>query len=104
MTTFGELTQDQISRNNAGIRIPYHVINFLPIVKVTEKAICVQVDNSSWVHESIKNVWLPISQIEIEKVHRQKNFVDSNPNDDKDHCFIFQISVPNWLLKRNKLI
>ena len=102
--TFNNLTQDQILRRNAAISLPKYSINHLPIVKVTNKAICIEIDNSSWVHQSIKNVWLPISQIDIQKTYRRPNFVDSDPSNDSENCVYFDITLPEWLVRKNNMI
>lgn len=101
---FSDLTQDQILRRNAAVSLPKYAINHLPIVKITEKAICIELDNSSWVHKSIQEIWLPISQINVVKTYRTKNFVDSDIYDEKENCCYFQIDLPEWLLRKNKLI
>jgi len=101
---FSDLTSDQILRGNAAISLPKYGINHLPIVKVTAKAICIEMNESSWVHKSIKSIWLPISQIDLRKTYRKANFVDSDPSDDKENCIYFQIDLPEWLLRKNKII
>ena len=101
---FSDLTQDQILRGNAAISLPKYAINHLPIVRVSDKAICIEIDESSWVHKSIKSIWLPISQIDIQKFYKKPNFVDSDPLDEKENCVYFQIDLPEWLLRKNKMI
>jgi hypothetical protein len=53
------------------------------------------------VHQSSKNVWLPISQIDIEKTFKKSNFVDSDEN---EKCIYFQVNLPEWLLRKNNII
>ena len=100
---FSDITSDQILRRNAIICIPKYAINYLPIVKVTDKAVCIEIDGSSWVHKSIKNIWLPISMITIQKTYKMTNFVDSDPSNEKENGIYFQIDLPNWLVKKHGL-
>jgi hypothetical protein len=101
---FSDVTKDQISRGNVALYLPKYSINHLPIIGITDKAICIQLNNSSWVHKSIKNVWLPISQIDVQKTFKTANFADSDPTNDKDMCIYFQVDLPDWLLRKNKII
>jgi hypothetical protein len=98
---FSDLTNDQVLQQNVAICLPKYAINHLPIIRISDKAICIELDNSSWVHQSSKNVWLPISQIDIEKTFKKSNFVDSDEN---EKCIYFQVNLPEWLLRKNNII
>lgn len=103
MKTFKDITKNQISRGNVAVSIPYINVPHIPIVKVTDKAICLELDKSSWVHKSIERLWLPISQIDILKTYTTPNFVDSDLSNENESCLFFEIKVPVWLLKKNNL-
>lgn len=103
MKTFKDITQNQISRRNVAVSIPYINAPHVPIVKVTDKAICLELNKSSWVHKSIERVWLPISQIDIQKTCTTPNFVDSDLSNENENCLLFEIKVPLWLLRKNNL-
>lgn len=103
MKTFKDITQNQISMGNVAVSIPSKNVPHLPIVVVTDKAICLELDKSSWVHNSIERVWLPISQIDIQKTYTKPNFVDSDLSNENENCLYFEIKVPLWLLRKNNL-
>lgn len=101
---FSDLTSDQIMWRTAAICLPKYAINHLPITKVTDKAICIELDYSSWVHKSIKHIWLPISKINIQKTWKQGIYIDSDLSNDKECLLYFQVDLPEWLLRNNKII
>lgn len=99
---FKDITENQISRRNVAVSIPYINKPHIPIVRVTDKALCLEFDQSSWIHKSTERVWLPISQIQIEKTYTTPNFVDSDLSNENENCLYFEIKVPIWLLNNLK--
>jgi hypothetical protein len=101
--TFQDITSDQINSGNAAISIPFIAVSHLPIIATTPKAICIEINNSSWVHQSVKKVWIPISQINVIKSYTKANFVDSNPENSRENCLYFEVELPQWLISKNNL-
>ena len=96
--TFQDITKNELTQRGAAISVPKYSIRFLVITAITEKAICIEKDDSSWIHKSINKVWLPISQIEIVKTYLMPKYQDAEGS-----IRFFEITLPEWLVKKNNL-
>lgn len=62
------------------------------VKKVTEKAIMINVNTSSWVHQGSKDIWIPKSCLTIVKVIDDKNITSNRT------LYIYEL--PRWISKK----